>query len=134
MVVPSHQRDVQRDQRRTTFANLTISALEAEVYEYRPRMVEMRATGANEFLNVPTPVYQHPRRSAAYAANQASRLEHCFEFIYTPKSASWLNMIECEFSVIARLRLRKRIATIEKLRTETLALLNERSAKQIRIN
>jgi hypothetical protein len=77
MVVPSHQRDVQRDQRRTTFANLTISALEAEVCEYGPLMVGMRETGANEFLNLSAPIYQHPRRSAAYAANQASRLEHC---------------------------------------------------------
>src|SRR5262245_10737128 len=37
----------------------------------------MRETGANEFLNLSAPIYQHPRRSAAYAANQASRLEHC---------------------------------------------------------
>jgi hypothetical protein len=76
VIVPSHQRDVQRDQRRTTFANLTISALEAEVCEYGPLMVGMRETGANEFLNLSAPIYQHPRRSAAYAANQASRLEH----------------------------------------------------------
>lgn len=72
--------------------------------------------------------YQH------LPAEQAFALAERFEFIYTPKSASWLNMIECEFSVIARLCLRRRIATIEKLRTETLALLAERSAKQIRIN
>jgi len=43
-------------------------------------------------------------------------------------------MIECEFSVIARLCLKRRIPTIEQLRTETLALLQERSAKQIKIN
>jgi len=67
-------------------------------------------------------------------AGEAFALAERFEFSYTPKSASWLNMIECEFSVISRLCLNRRIATIEKLRTETLAMLAERSAKQIKIN
>jgi hypothetical protein len=57
-----------------------------------------------------------------------------FEFIYTPKGASWLNMIECEFSVISRQCLDRRIATIERLRSEVLALLEERSAKAITIH
>lgn len=43
-------------------------------------------------------------------------------------------MIECEFSVIARLCLDRRIATIKRLRSEVLALLQERSAKAIKIN
>ena len=60
-------------------------------------------------------------------------LAHWFEFIYTPKSASWLTMIECEFAVLSRLCLHRRIPTIERLRTEALALLNERSRKQIKI-
>jgi hypothetical protein len=68
------------------------------------------------------------------SADEAFALAQRFEFIYTPKSASWLNMIECEFSVIARLCLNRRIAAIERLRTETLTLLAERSAKQIKIN
>jgi hypothetical protein len=75
--------------------------------------------------------------SAFYAhlpAEQAFALAERFEFIYTPKSASWLNMIECEFSVVARLCLNRRIATIETLRHETLALLAERSAKAIKIH
>lgn len=67
-------------------------------------------------------------------AEEAFALAERFEFIYTPKSASWLNMIECEFAVIARLCLNRRIPSIEQLRRETLALLQERSAKQIKIN
>jgi hypothetical protein len=66
-------------------------------------------------------------------AQQAFELSERFEFIYTPKGASWLNMIECEFSVISRLSLDRRIATIEQLRSEVLALLHERSAKAIKI-
>ena len=35
-------------------------------------------------------------------AEEAFELAQRFEFHYTPKSASWLNMIECEFSAVAR--------------------------------
>ena len=68
------------------------------------------------------------------SAEEAFTLAARFEFIYTPKSASWLNMIECEFSAIARQCLDRRIATIEQLRSEVLALLDERSAKGIKIH
>lgn len=67
-------------------------------------------------------------------AEEAFALRQRFEFHYTPKAASWLNMIECEFSVISRQCLARRIATIEHLRSEVLALLEERSAKAIKID
>lgn len=67
-------------------------------------------------------------------AEEAFALAERFEFIYTPKGASWLNMIECEFSVVSRLCLNRRIPTIEMLSREVLALLAERSNKQIKIN
>jgi hypothetical protein len=35
-------------------------------------------------------------------ASEAFSLAERFEFYYTPKSASWLNMIEIEFSAVAR--------------------------------
>ena len=59
-------------------------------------------------------------------ADEAFALAQRFEFIYTPKSASWLNMIEIEFSALARLCLNRRIPTLEKLRSEVLALMAER--------
>jgi hypothetical protein len=68
------------------------------------------------------------------SAEEAFALAARFEFIYTPKRASWLNMIECEFSVISRQCLHRRIATIERLRSEVLALLRERSCKGITIH
>jgi transposase len=68
------------------------------------------------------------------SAEQAFALAERFELIYTPKSASWLNMIECEFSVVSRQCLDRRIATIEQLGREVLALLQERSAKGIKIH
>jgi hypothetical protein len=67
-------------------------------------------------------------------ADEAFDLAQRFEFIYTPKSASWLNMIEIEFSAIARQCLNRRIPTIEQLETEVLAIVKERNDKKIKIN
>jgi hypothetical protein len=56
-----------------------------------------------------------------------------FEFYFTPKSASWLNMIEIEFSVIARQCLNQRIPTMELLEQEVLAIVSDRKAKNVKI-
>jgi hypothetical protein len=67
-------------------------------------------------------------------ADEALALANRFEFYYTPKSASWLNMIEIEFSALSRACLHRRIPTMEQLEREVLALVKERHAKQIKIN
>jgi len=67
-------------------------------------------------------------------ADEAFALAQRFEFVYTPKSASWLNMIEIEFSALARLCLNRRIPTIECLTSEVLALVDERHRQRIKIN
>jgi hypothetical protein len=67
-------------------------------------------------------------------ADEAFALAQRFEFFYTPKSASWLNMIEIEFSALTRLCLNRRIPTIDQLESELMALIAERMAKQIKIN
>jgi hypothetical protein len=67
-------------------------------------------------------------------AAEAFALAQRFEFHYTPKSASWLNMIECEFSVVARQCLNRRIPTIKQLEKEVLAIIKERNEKRIKIN
>jgi hypothetical protein len=67
-------------------------------------------------------------------AQEAFALAQRFEFHYTPKSASWLNMIECEFSALARQCLNRRIATIKQLEKEVLAIIKERNEKKIKIN
>jgi len=67
-------------------------------------------------------------------ADEAFALAQRFELFFTPKSASWLNMIEIEFSALARLCLNRRIPTIEKLESEVMAIIAERQQKQIKIN
>jgi transposase len=67
-------------------------------------------------------------------ADEAFALAQRFEFVFTPKSASWLNMIEIEFSALARLCLNRRIPTIEQLEAEIMALIDDRNQKHIKIN
>jgi len=67
-------------------------------------------------------------------ADEAIKLAQRFEFIFTPKRASWLNMIEIEFSALSRQCLNRRIPTQEQLESEVLALINDRSQRAIKIN
>jgi hypothetical protein len=67
-------------------------------------------------------------------ADEAFALTQRYEFFYTPKSASWLNMIEIEFSALSRLCLQRRIPTMELLESELLAIIAERTEKRIKIN
>ena len=72
--------------------------------------------------------YEHLPAEEAFALSQK------IEFHDTPKSASWLNMIEIEFSALARECLHRRIPSQEMLEREVLALVKERAEKQIKIN
>jgi len=69
-----------------------------------------------------------------FPATKAFELMQRFEFYYTPLSASWLNMIEIEFSALARQCLNSRIPTKELLEKKVLTLVKERSDKKIKIN
>lgn len=66
-------------------------------------------------------------------ADEAFALAERFDFYYTPKGASWLNMIECEFAVLSRHWLKRRIPTMEQLRQEVLTLLAERDRQGVKI-
>ena len=71
---------------------------------------------------------------ATFSAEEAFALSQRFEFYYTPKSASWLNLIEIEFSALAKQCLNRRIAKQEELTREVLAIVKEREEKAIKID
>lgn len=56
-------------------------------------------------------------------ADEAFELAQKFEYYYTPKSASWLNMIEIEFSVLSKQCLNRKIPTKELLEKEILTIV-----------
>ncbi len=49
------------------------------------------------------------------------------ELVYTPKHGSWLNMAECEFSVLSRQCLGRRLPDIETVTSEVQAWTNRRN-------
>ena len=69
-----------------------------------------------------------------FDAQTAARLTQKIKFVFTPKNASWLNMIEIEFSALSRQCLNRRIPCIKKLESEVLTFFKERSQKGITIN
>ena len=66
--------------------------------------------------------YQH------LPAAQARALAARFEVHYTPKNASWLNMVEFELSAIARQCLHQCIPTLEELAAHVAACVTQRNA------
>ena len=67
-------------------------------------------------------------------ADHARALAERFEFHYTPKGASWLNMIEIEFSALSKQCLSRTIPTKESLEQQLKAIVEERNDKGIKIN
>ena len=69
-----------------------------------------------------------------FPAEEAYLFAQRFELIYTPKKASWLNMAEIEFSVLARQCLNRRIGSQDVLAQEVLAWAEERNQKQATVH
>jgi hypothetical protein len=65
---------------------------------------------------------------------EAKRLAERFEFHYTPKHGSWLNMAEIELGILGRQCLARRIDNIDDLRRETAAWETDRDAAAPKVN
>lgn len=66
-----------------------------------------------------------------FPPTEARRLTRRFEFHYTPKHASWLNMAELEWSVLSRQCLDRRIGHVKTLRRQIAAWERERNAQAV---
>jgi hypothetical protein len=69
-----------------------------------------------------------------FQPGEAKRLWDRFEFIYTPKHGSWLNMAEIELNILAGQCLNRRIGDIETMRTEVSAWAEHRNKRNWQIN
>ncbi len=81
-------------------------------------------------LNTHTPASLYKR----FEPEEARRLTQKFEFHYTPKHASWLNMVEIELSVLSRQCLHRRIDSQEKMTTEVEIWAKDRNGKKKGVN
>jgi len=69
-----------------------------------------------------------------FVPEEAKRLWDRFEFIFTPKHGSWLNMAEIELHVLSGQCLKRHIPTMEKVKSEVEAWGKHRDNKTAKIN
>lgn len=69
-----------------------------------------------------------------FPPEEARRITKRFEFHYTPKHGSWLNIAEIELNVMTRQCLSRRIDSIEHLRDELSIWENERNSSHAGVN
>lgn len=99
-------------------------------------LAERSYAGAKKITLVQDNLSAH-KPSALYELfepERATRIVDKIEFVYTPKHGSWLNMAECELSVLARQCLNERIADKRSLMKKVKAWETERNEKQTMTN
>ena len=69
-----------------------------------------------------------------FCPDKAKALWDRFEFVYTPKHGSWLNMAEIELNVLISQCLGRRIDNIEEIKQEVSAWQKHRNNKKAKVN
>ena len=69
-----------------------------------------------------------------FSPQEAKRIWDRFEFVYTPKHGSWLNMAEIELNVLNRQCLSRRMDNIEEVTHEVKAWAEDRNNMKAKIN
>jgi hypothetical protein len=102
-------------------------AMRALVDEHFPQAAKVTVVLDNLNTHTKGALYE------AFPAAEARRIAERLEFVYPPVHASWLNMAELEFSVLARQCLGRRIASAEELRREVGAWEEERNERAVEV-
>ena len=91
---------------------------------------------ANKIILVMDNLNTHKASSLyeAFPPEEAKRIWDRFEFVYTPKHGSWLNMAEIELNVLNGQCLNRRIDNFEEVKREVLAWKTHRNNKNAEIN
>jgi transposase len=125
--------DVHRPWRRVTVterrtAQDYAARLRALVDVDYPQAERIRVVQDNLSTHTPGALYE------AFPAAEARRILRRLEFHYTPKHASWLNMVEIEIGVLKQQCLDRRIETRARLEAEIATWEHDRNASGARIN
>lgn len=97
-------------------------------YEMYPKAKKIKLVMDNYSTHVISAFYE------IFPPEEARQLRDRFEFIYTPKHGSWLNMAEIELHVLNGQCLNRHIPTMEKIIAEVNAWQNQRNNKNTKIN
>lgn len=93
-----------------------------------PDAVKIRLVMDNLNTHKPSALYE------TFPPPEAKRLWDRFEFIYTPKHGSWLNMAEIELHVLMSQCLNRRISNMATIKKEVKAWEQSRNNKEAKIN
>jgi hypothetical protein len=96
--------------------------------EYYPGVERIVLVLDNLATHKPAALYE------AFPPEEARRLTMRFEWHYTPKHGSWLNVAEMELSVLARQCLDRRIPDLESLKSEVAAWQRDRNSATVRVD
>jgi len=99
------------------------------------RLVEKKYSKAEKIILVQDNLNTHNPSSfyETFDAREAFELTQRFEMIYTPKKASWLNMVEIDFSALSKQCLNRRIGDISTLTKEVYTWGKERTRLKVKI-
>jgi len=95
--------------------------------QYYPSAEKIRLVMDNLGTHKPAALYE------AFPPEEAKRIWDRFEFIYTPKHGSWLNMAEIELHVLMGQCLKRRIDKMETMKQEVNDWQKDRNNKQATI-
>ena len=112
-------------------ANVTDQRKKADFAECLRELVDVHFPHAEKIRVVMDNLNTHTPASlyAAFPPAEARRILSKLEFHYTPKHASWLNMVEIELSVLVHQCLKRRIADPNTLTREMAAWQLARNAQ-----
>lgn len=69
-----------------------------------------------------------------FSPAEARRIAEKIEWHYTPEHGSWLNIAECELSVLKRQCLKSRLPNIETVKREAFAWQEQRNQRQVAVD
>jgi len=99
-----------------------------EIANQREKAEKITLVMDNLNTHVPGSLYE------TFPPDKAKAIRDRFEFVYTPKHGSWLNMAEIELNVLTGQCLNRRMDDVAVVRKEVLAWQNFRDNKNAKVN
>ena len=99
-----------------------------KVAQHYPNATQIRLVQDNLNTHNPSSFYQ------TFDPSRAFELTQLFDMCYTPKSASWLNMVEIELAVLSRQCLSRRMGQVSELQRQVNAWTEARNRKKATVN
>lgn len=118
------------------FVEITLRRTKKDWAMFVKKLADVYYKGADRIILVMDNLNTHLPASLyeVFKPVEAKRIWERFEFVYTPKHGSWLNMAEIELKVLHSQCLNRRIDNIEEVRRQAMAWQKHRNNKSAKVN